>query len=163
MIARRFLEFAVGLFMILGVVALVVLAFKASSFSQYSQRNSYQVTAVFDHIGDLKIRAPVTIAGVRVGEVKKIMIDPVTFRAKVVMFLDKKQQNLPSDSSASILTAGLIGANYIEIAPGFADNLLKNDGLIEETHPAVILERLIGQLVYNLKGDKEKDENKKTK
>lgn len=155
MIARRFLEFCVGIFIIAGVIAAFALAFQVSSFSKYSNRNAYHVTASFENIGDLKVRAPVTIAGVRVGEVQRIAIDPVTFKARVTLLLDDQQKNLPSDSSASILTAGLIGANYIELTPGFADDSLKEGGTITETHPAIILERLIGQVVYQLKGEKE--------
>jgi phospholipid/cholesterol/gamma-HCH transport system substrate-binding protein len=162
MFLRRLLEFVVGLFILAGIVAIFILAFKVSGFSLYSDRDSFHVMAPFDNIGDLKIRAPVTIAGVRVGEVKKIHIDPVTFKAKVTMLIDKRQKNLPLDSSASILTAGLIGSNYIEITPGFAEEYLKEDSIITETHPAIILENLIGQIVYQLKDDK-KDNKEKSK
>lgn len=158
MIARRFLEFCVGLFMIAGVLAVFALAFQVSSFSKYSNRNAYHVTAAFENIGDLKVRSPVTIAGVRVGEVQHIVIDPKTFRANVTLLIDSNQKELPNDSAASILTAGLIGANYIELTPGFADEVLHESSVITETHPAIILERLIGEVVYQLKGEKSKDD-----
>lgn len=156
MVFKRFFEFVVGLFMLFGIVAIFVLAFKVSGFSQYAERNAYHVTASFDHIGDLKVRAPITIAGVRIGEVAKINIDTTTFKAKVTMLIDNKQNTLPSDSSARILTAGIIGANYIEITPGFAEDFLHENSVIEETHPAIVLENLIGQLVYSL-GNKDKN------
>lgn len=154
MVARRLIEFLVGLFMIAGVIAVFILALQVSSFSKFSNRNAYHVVAAFENIGDLKVRAPVTIAGVRVGEVQKITMDSATFNAKVTLLIDNKQNGLPTDSSASILTAGLIGANYIGITPGFSGEMLKEGGVITETHPAIILERLIGQMVYQLKGDK---------
>lgn len=157
MFLRRLLEFVVGLFMIAGIAAVFVLAFKVSGFSQYSDKDSFHVTAAFENVGDLKVRAPITIAGVRVGEVQKISIDPETFKARVTMLIDKQQQKLPIDSSASILTAGIIGANYIEITPGYSEELLKEGSAMTETHPAIILENLIGQVVYNLKGDKQDD------
>lgn len=158
---KRFGEFIVGLFMLVGIIAVFVLAFKVSGFSQYAERNAYHVTASFDHIGDLKVRAPITIAGVRIGEVSNINIDATTFKAKVTMLIDNKQNSLPSDSSARILTAGIIGANYIEITPGFGSEFLHENSIIEETHPAIVLENLIGQLVYSLGNkDKNKTEHK---
>lgn len=163
MFLRRLLEFVVGLFMLAGIVAVFVLAFKVSGFSMYSERDSFHVMAPFDNIGDLKVRAPITIAGVRIGEVQKIAIDPVTFKAQVTMLIGKQQKNLPVDSSASILTAGLIGANYISITPGYAEEILKEGSILTETHPAIILEDLIGQVVYQLNGDKNKDDKDKNK
>lgn len=163
MFLRRLLEFVVGLFMLAGIAAVFILAFKVSGFSMYSDSDSFRVMAPFDNIGDLKVRAPVTIAGVRIGEVKKITIDPTTFKAKVTILIDKNQKNLPVDSSASILTAGLIGANYIELTPGYAEEALKEGSVITETHPAIILENLISQVVYQLKGDKQDDKDKDNK
>lgn len=163
MFLRRLLEFVVGLFMLAGIAAVFILAFKVSGFSMYSDRDSFRVMAPFDNVGDLKVRAPVTIASVRIGEVKKITIDPATFKAEVTILIDKNQKNLPVDSAASILTAGLIGANYIEITPGYAEESLKEGSVITETHPAIILENLISQVVYQLKGDKQQDDTTKEK
>lgn len=159
MLNKRFIEFAVGIFMLLGIVAIFVLAFKVSGLSQYSSHSSFKVYAFFDTVGDLKVRAPVTIAGVRIGEVDYISLDKTTFRAKVVMLIDKRRTDLPVDTSAKILTAGLIGANYIELAPGFSDQALKDGNEITETHPAIILENLLGQFIYQVK-DKDKGEDK---
>jgi phospholipid/cholesterol/gamma-HCH transport system substrate-binding protein len=96
---------------------------------------------------------------VRVGEVNAIDIDSATFKAKVEMRIDKRQDKLPSDTTAKILTAGLIGANYIELIPGYEQSDLKNGDVIVDTQPAIVLENLIGQLMYKL-GD-EKDNGKK--
>lgn len=154
MLNKRILELLVGLFMLAGIVSMFFLAFKVSGLNMYSESNSYHVNTVFDNIGDLKVRAPVTIAGVRVGEVDSIGIDNVTFKAKVGMRIDSKQDKLPTDTSAKILTAGIIGANYIELIPGYEETDLKNGDTIEDTQPAIILENLIGQLIYKLGGDK---------
>lgn len=152
---KRLVEFIVGLFILGGMVSLFILAFKISGLSQYSEANAYTVTATFDNIGDLKVRAPVTIAGVRVGEIDNITLDSKTFKAKVTLLVDRHENQLPVDSSASILTAGIIGANYVSLAPGFADQNLKEGDEITETHPAIILENLISQFVYqNSKNDK---------
>ncbi len=156
MLNKRLIELLVGLFMLAGIVAMFVLAFKVSGLSMYSSSGSFQVSAIFDNIGDLKVRAPVTIAGVRVGEVGSIDIDTRTFKAKVGMRIDKRQDKLPADTTAKILTAGIIGANYIELIPGYDEADLKDGGLITDTQPAIILENLIGQLIYKLGGDNKK-------
>ena len=159
MAPRRNLELLVGFFMLLGIAALLMLALQVSGLTQnIGHRNSYTLSAQFDNIGGLKVRAPVAIAGVRIGEVTNITLDPVTFRAVVNMNIDKKNNDLPIDTSASILTAGLLGANYISLTPGYQDALLKNGEMIQKTSPALILEDLIGQLLFSLKGDdKDKD------
>lgn len=163
MFNKRFVEIAVGLFMIMGLLALFMLAFQVSNFSQYSSKDTFKVTAVFDNIGDLKIRAPVTIAGVRVGEVSSIVLNAKSLKAEVTLFIDKKQDKLPNDTAAKILTAGLIGANYISLVPGYSDEMLKNGDTLAETHPALILEDLIGQFIYKLDSDKKKEEKNHAK
>jgi phospholipid/cholesterol/gamma-HCH transport system substrate-binding protein len=150
MLSKRIIELLVGLFMLAGMLAMFALAFKVSGFSQYSSGDSFHVTAVFDNIGDLKVRAPITIAGVRVGEVDSINIDSQDFKAKVGLRIDKRQDKLPADTTAKILTAGLIGANYIELIPGYAETNLKDGTVIIDTQPAIVLENLIGQLMYKL-------------
>ena len=150
MLKKRMLELLVGLFMLAGILAMFVLAFKVSGLSQYSTRDSFRVSAIFDNVGDLKVRAPVTIAGVRVGEVSKIVVDNNDFKAKIELRIDKRQNNLPEDTTAKILTAGLIGANYIELIPGYDTANLKEGDVIIDTQPAIILENLIGQLIYRL-------------
>lgn len=156
MLSKRVVEFIVGLFILAGIVAMFVLAFKVSGLNMYSARGSYQVRAIFDNIGDLKVRAPVTIAGVRVGEVGDIRVDNRTFKATVWLRIDKNQNKLPADTTAKILTAGIIGANYIELIPGYNATDLKDGDVINDTQPAIILENLIGQLIYKLGGDNKK-------
>jgi phospholipid/cholesterol/gamma-HCH transport system substrate-binding protein len=152
---KRIIEIVVGFFILAGLLALFFLAFKVSGFSNISSRNSIHITAAFDDIGDLKVRAPVKIAGVRIGEVSDIKLDSKTYRAEVTMLILKDHYQVPMDSSASIFSASLLGANYIAITPGFDEEAIKDGGEIKETHPAIILENLIGAAVFK-PSDKEK-------
>lgn len=156
MVGKRTIETIVGIFMLLGVVALFLLALRVSGFDPLVSYHAIRVTAAFDDIGDLKVRAPVKIAGVRIGEVGDIQLDPKTFRATVTMLIDRDRNNLPVDSSASILSVSLLGSNYIAITPGFDSKSIKNGGEIEETHPAVILENLLGQALFTPEEEKDK-------
>jgi len=148
------IELMVGAFLVAGIVALVLLAFQVSGLSNVIGQNGYKISAAFDNIGDLKVRAPISIGGVRVGEVSNIALDEKTFKAIVTMQINPNQNMIPTDSSASILTAGLLGSNYISITPGFADTNLKNGDKITVTHSAIILENLIGQVMYKLSSPK---------
>lgn len=150
------LELAVGFFLLLGLMALLVLALKVSSLGLHTGVKNYQVTAVFDNIGDLKVRAPVTLSGVHIGEVTQIHINPKTFKAMVSLAIFQNQTHLPEDSSASIYTQGLLGSNYISLTPGFDDqHVLQNGSTITNTHSALILENLIGQFLFSInKSDK---------
>lgn len=153
-VTKKIMETLVGLFMILGLVALVFLALKVSGLTVFSSKESYyQVVAEFDNIGGLKVRSPVMIAGVAIGQVDDITLDPQTFRAKTVLSIRNDHQ-LPVDTSANIYTQGLLGSNYVSLTPGYADSNLKDGGVIETTQPAIVLEKLIGQFLYSLKGDK---------
>lgn len=163
MAQKRTIELLVGLFMIAGIAAILMLALRVSGLTQnFTGSGGYTVYAQFDNIGGLKVRAPVTVAGVRVGEVTSIKLDPTTFRATVSLMINKKDNDLPIDSSASILTAGLLGANYVSLTPGYEELNLKNGSMIQKTNPALILEDLIGQLIFSLKGDSNKDANATT-
>jgi phospholipid/cholesterol/gamma-HCH transport system substrate-binding protein len=152
-------ETLVGLFMMAGIVALAVLAFKVSGLAQLGHSNYYVVTAQFDNIGDLKVRAPVSIGGVRIGQVSNIVLNSETFRAQVSLDIDDKFNNIPADSIANIYTQGLLGSNYISLSPGFDTQVLKNGAQIQTTHSAIILENLIGQLLLSM-SDKAQDETK---
>jgi len=157
---ERSVEILVGLFMLAGVVGLLILALKVSGLTHYVKQSTFSVSADFDNIGALKVRAPVNLAGVKIGEVTNITLDNELFKAHVTLRLDAKQNKIPLDSSASILTEGLLGVNYISVTPGFDEkDFLKDGSTIEETNPALILENLVGKLLFNLKGDK-KDESK---
>ncbi len=151
----KYFEFMVGLFMLLGIAALLVLALNVSGLSRYSPSSYYTLTAEFDNIGDLKVRAPVRIAGVHVGEVKKIELDKDSYRARAFLEIQQSENTLSTDTAASIYTAGLLGSNYVSLTPGYADTYLKEGGKIEITHPALVLENLIGQLLFK---PKSKDE-----
>lgn len=152
---KSVMEIIVGLFIIAGILALFLLALKVSGLSTYSERNTIHVSAVFDDIGDLKVRAPVKIAGVKIGEVQAIELDPKTYRAEAIMLIDENSK-LPTDSSASILSVSLLGSNYISISPGFSEEYIKDGGEISETHPAIILENLIGAAIFTPKKEDKK-------
>ena len=154
---QRYVDISVGIFMLLGLLAFFVMALKVSSFSDLFSQKGYQVTADFTDIGGLKVRAPVTVAGVRIGEVSHIELQPGELNAKVTMTL-KSDKKIPyEDASARILTEGLLGSNYISIVPGFDDEqskdhqFLKQGDVIAKTQEAIILENLIGQLLFNIK------------
>jgi len=148
---KRLIEIIVGLFMLAGLAALLVLAFQISGLTTGNGKSYYTITANFNNVGSLKVRSPVRIAGVRVGEVSAIDLNKQTFQAKVTMHVDDRQNKLPTDSSASIFTEGLLGANYVSLNPGFDNTYLKNGSIITNTHPALILENLVGQLLFKLK------------
>ena len=148
MMQRRTVEIAVGIFMLLGLISLIMLAFKVSGLTQiYDKNHGYELKSYFSNIGGLKIRARVTVSGVNIGRVRYITIDPTTYEAVVTVFINAKYA-LPRDSSARILTSGLIGDNYLSVEPGADEESLHQGDIIEETHSAVILEELIGQFIY---------------
>jgi phospholipid/cholesterol/gamma-HCH transport system substrate-binding protein len=155
MMAERTIESLVGLFLVAAAFALVILAFKVSGLTSFFKEEAYTVTALFDDIGGLKLRAPVKVGGVVIGEVTNISLDPASFKAIVEMHINNRFNDIPSDSSASILTAGLLGDNYIELTPMYSQTVLKNGSVIEYTHPAMILERLIGQFLFKVGGGSE--------
>lgn len=155
---ERALQTTVGLFVLAGIAALIILALKVSGINGTGwQETGYHVTATFDNIGGLKVRAPVKMAGVTIGRVDNISLDAKTFKASVNLWLSKQIPNIPEDSTAGIFTAGLLGANYIGITPGFSDNVLQEGSQITLTNPALILENLIGQFLLN-KVDKGKEQ-----
>lgn len=147
----------VGFFMLAGLLSLVFLMIKVSGLNEIISSRSYQVSATFSDIGGLRVRAPVTIAGVKVGEVANINLVPGDLTAKVTMLI-KADKRIPfEDTSARILTEGLIGSNYISITPGFDEaeqggspRYLREGDVIQKTQEAVILENLIGQLLFNI-------------
>lgn len=148
------LEVGVGVFIIAALLALLALAFKVSGLTSVGNGQYYELKADFDNVGDLKVRAPVTVSGVKVGRVSNIHLNEQTFRATVTLQIQKGFDQLPIDTSASILTQGLLGSNYISLSPGFENTVLKNDQRIETTHSAMILENLVGQLMFNLTNQK---------
>ena len=147
----RKIEFVVGIFIIVAVLGIVNLAVKVSGVHGLAMNKSYVVKADFSNVGDLKPGAPVKMGGVRVGQVHAIELDPQTFDAEVILYIDNHFKSIPADSSASIYTQGLLGSSYISLEPGFDEQVLKNDSMIQTTHSAVILEHLIGKFLYSVK------------
>lgn len=150
--SSRSVEILVGLFVAAGVVALLVLALQVSNVSSLEGNNGYTVYAYFNDIGGLKVRAPVTAAGVTVGRVTGISYDKKNFEAKVTMDISSKYSDFPVDTSASIYTAGLLGEQYIALSPGASMQNLKNGDRIRYTQSAVVLEKIIGQIMVKLTG-----------
>jgi phospholipid/cholesterol/gamma-HCH transport system substrate-binding protein len=146
--SKRSIETLVGLFVLLGMGALVFLALKAANLASFGEHKGYTVSAKFDNIGGLKPRAPVRSAGVTVGRVKSIALDGKTFQGVVRMEIDNHIK-FPKDSSAKILTSGLLGDQYIGIEPGADEKELADRDVIRQTQSAVVLENLIGQLIFN--------------
>lgn len=145
----RTLEIIVGLFVALGLAALFMLAMKVSNLSSFSGEEGYNITARFENIGGLKVRSPVTVAGVRVGRVSDIGFDNNTFEAVVTMNIGKNYNSLPTDTSASIFTAGLLGEQYVSLEPGGDDKSLQTGSEIRLTQSAIVLEQVIGQFLYS--------------
>lgn len=151
----RTVEIIVGLFVALGIAALFMLAMKVSNLSSFNDESGYIVIARFENIGGLKVRSPVTVAGVRVGRVADIGFDNKTFEAVVKMNVSAKYDKLPSDTFASIFTAGLLGEQYVGLEPGGSEQVLKEGSVIRQTQSAIVLEQIIGQFLYSkAEGDK---------
>jgi len=146
---RKTVELWVGVFVLLGLLALGVLAFKVSNLSGSSIGNGYTITAHFDNIGGLTLKAPVSMAGVRIGRVKEIRVDPDDYRAVVSMLIDGRFDSLPADTSAAILTAGLLGAQYVGLEPGGDDTYLVDGDQLYLTQSALVLEQLIGRMLFS--------------
>jgi phospholipid/cholesterol/gamma-HCH transport system substrate-binding protein len=145
---KRGIETLVGLFVLIGFVAIVFLALKAANLASFTTGAVYTVTARFDNIGGLKVRAPVKSAGVTVGRVASISLDTRTYQGLVTLELEQRFV-FPKDTSAKILTAGLLGDQYIGLEPGGDDKNLAQGDAIRMTQSAVVLENLIGQFLYN--------------
>jgi phospholipid/cholesterol/gamma-HCH transport system substrate-binding protein len=145
----RTVEFIVGLFVAAGLAALFMLAMRVSNLSLVAKEDTYSITAEFQNIGALKVRSPVTLAGVTIGRIASIQIDSQTYEARVMMHIGSQYDYLPKDTSASIYTAGLLGEQYIALEPGGAETYLKEGDEIVLTQPALVLEQLIGQFLYS--------------
>lgn len=151
--ATQKMAFWVGLMVLMAGLSGVFLALKVSHFGQLAglqDGDTYQVTALFSDIGGLKPRAKVTMGGVVVGRVSKIALDTKSFKALVTLDIDRRFHEIPNDSSASILTSGLLGDQYIGLEPGGDDAFLIEGSQIQFTQPAMVLEKLIGQFLVKL-------------
>lgn len=154
----RALEILVGLFVCLGVAAVFVLTFRVASLDTIGgSEGTYRVSGTFENIGGLKVGSSVTMAGVKVGRVKDITIDPATFQARVAIDLSNTYNKIPEDTSAKILTAGLLGDQYIGLEVGGMDEYLKDGSELTLTQSALVLENLIGQFVSSSQGEGKDD------
>lgn len=149
---RSKMDVWVGMFVLLGGAAILFLALKAANLLTLSFDRGYSVVARFDNIGGLKAQAAIKSAGVVVGRVKSITFDPKTFQAQVEMTLNKGVE-FPKDTSAKILTAGLLGEQYIGLEPGYDQVNLAQGDIIKQTQSAMVLESLISQFLYNKAAD----------
>jgi phospholipid/cholesterol/gamma-HCH transport system substrate-binding protein len=150
---KKTTEIMVGLFVVLGALALLFLALKAANLASFTGGgNSYTVQARFENIGGLKARAPVRSAGVNVGRITSITLDRVTYQGVVTMDINADVP-FPKDSSAKILTAGLLGDQYIGLEPGGSEQNLVTGDVITQTQSAVVLENLIGQFLFSRAAD----------
>ena len=145
---RSTLDLWVGIFVVAGIAALVVLALKVGNLSTYNGGESYQLEAYFSNIGGLKPQASIKSAGVLVGRVTAISLDTERYEAKVTMSIDQRYQ-FPVDTFANILTAGLLGEQYLGLVPGGEEQLLKAGDVVKQTQSAVVLEDLIGKFLYS--------------
>ncbi|MDE2304267.1 MAG: outer membrane lipid asymmetry maintenance protein MlaD [Gammaproteobacteria bacterium] len=146
----RALNLGTGLFVLLGFAALFFLTTQTTSHGlSFRSQPFYEVTAKFDNIGDLKVGAPVSMAGVEIGRVARIGFDSRDYKAVVSMHINSKFNQIPTDSDASIYTQGLLGGKFIGLSPGGSETFLKNHDQIDFTQSAFVLENLIGQFLAN--------------
>lgn len=145
----RTLEIGVGLFLLGGLLALLLLALRVSGLTIGHSTDTYQLYAYFDNVAGVTVRGKVTMAGVTIGKVVAVDLDHDSYRGRVTMEINKSVNNLPDDSTASILTAGLLGEKYIGISVGGDDKMLADGGVIHDTQSALVLEDLIGKFLLN--------------
>jgi phospholipid/cholesterol/gamma-HCH transport system substrate-binding protein len=145
---RATLDLWVGIFVVAGLAAILFLALKVGNMGAFDSAQSYVVKASFDNIGGLKIRAPVKSAGVVVGRVSDIGFDGASYEASVSLSLDARYK-FPKDTSASIMTSGLLGEQYVALEAGGDQKMLAGGDTLKITQGAVVLENLIGQVLYN--------------
>ena len=142
-------ELASGVFLLLGIAALIWLATRATDYGREIGNEAYFVTARFTNVADLKTRAPVKIGGVVVGLVESIELDPVSFEAVVTMRIDQRFDEIPDDTSASILTSGVLGDRYVGLEPGGGFEFLADGDSLFITQSAVVLEQLVSKYLFN--------------
>ncbi len=147
--SARKIEILVGAFMAAGLVALFFLAMKVSNLSAVSAGDSYRLTARFDNVGSLKVKAPISMAGVRIGRVEGISFDKETYEAVVTLHIEEAFDTIPEETFANIFTAGLLGEQYIGLDPGAGEAFLQDGDEIVHTQSALVLEQMIGQFLFS--------------
>jgi phospholipid/cholesterol/gamma-HCH transport system substrate-binding protein len=143
-------ELGAGLFILLGFASLFFLATQTTNVESYVDDAGYIVKAKFEDVAGLKERAPVTMAGVTIGRVERIVVDSQGLDAEVTMRIRSEYDKIPDDSDASVLTAGLLGSKYVGIGPGGSETYLRDNGRIHLTQSAIVLENVIGQLLFRV-------------
>lgn len=157
MAQRRSYQVGTGLFILLGFAALAYLATQTTSVANFRQGDSYTLKADFTNVGQLKLRAPVKIAGVRIGSVSGIELDPAKLQARVLLSIDQHYDQLPDDSSAAIFTSGLLGDQYVGVQPGGSPTSFKNGDEFVLTQSSIQLEDLIGKFLVGSGSSKPAD------
>ena len=149
MFRMKTIEIMVGAFMAMGILALFFLALQVSNLSTTSNGEGYVISARFDNIGSLKVKAAVSMSGVRIGRVSEISFDDGSYEAVVKMTIDKKFSKIPDDTFAKIYTAGLLGEQYVGLEAGGSDTYMADGGTIGMTQSALVLEEIIGQVLFS--------------
>ena len=158
MVQNRSIEILVGAFMAAGFVALFFLAMQVSNLSTSSTGDGYDLIGRFDNIGSLKVRSPVTMAGVRIGRVSAVSFDPESYEAVVTMRIENRYNTIPDDTFAKIFTAGLLGEQYVGLDPGGSDAFLQDGDQISLTQSALVLEEIVGQFLFSKAEESSADE-----
>lgn len=154
----RSVELGTGLFVLLGLSALFFLTTQTTGSNSFSGTDTFKVSARFENVGSLKIRAPVAMAGVTIGRVLSVRFDPEQLNAEVVFEIESQYNQIPDDSDASILTAGLLGSQYIGLQAGGSEEYLQDGSEILFTQSAIVIENLIGKYLFNQGADSEEEE-----
>jgi phospholipid/cholesterol/gamma-HCH transport system substrate-binding protein len=148
----RSVELGTGLFVVLGFAALFFLTTQTTGSENLAGKDTYTVTARFENVGNLKSRAPVSMSGVTIGRVRSVAFDPDQLNAVVTFAIDRRYDQIPDDSDASILTAGLLGSQYLGLQAGGSDTYLEQGSEIQFTQSAVVIENLISKYLFNTGG-----------
>ena len=154
----RTIEILVGLFVAAAIAAFFMLAMSVSNMSSYGAGENYELMARFDNVGGLKVRSPVSAGGVKIGRVTDIQYNSDSYEAIVSMEIDEQYNKFPVDTAASILTSGLLGEQFVGFEPGAEEEYLKAGDVIDLTQSALVLEQIIGQFLYSMADDDEKEE-----
>lgn len=150
---RKAIELWVGLFVLLGIISLIGLGLKVSNLTSIEDDNSYLLYAKFQNIGGLKVRSPVKVGGVTVGRVAAIGLDPEDFSPITTLVIQKKFNSFSTETGASIMTAGILGEQFVSLTPGWNEEILINGDYIEDTQSALVLEELIAQFLFSESGN----------
>ncbi len=151
----RAVELGTGLFVLLGLAALFFLTTQTTGNTTFTSGDTYEVTARFDNVGSLKVRAPVSMSGVTIGRVTAIEFDSVSLQAEVTFVIDQAFDQIPDDSDAAIQTSGMLGSQYIGLQAGGSETSLADGSEIEFTQSAIVLENLISKYLFSAGGDDE--------